>query len=111
MDSRPHLHAQIKLTTTENGGRHFPIFSGYRPQFRYLERDNDVSVSLHDADSASPGECVSADLTFFRPELQCNRLDVGAVFTLAEAARDVAHGVVLGIFDPTMLSGGNAQTT
>jgi elongation factor Tu len=111
MDSRPHLHARIKLATTENGGRHSPIFSGYRPQFRYLERDNDVSVTLHEADSASPGECVSVNLTFFRPELQRNRLYVGAAFTLAEGARDVASGVVLEIYDSTMLSGADTQPT
>ncbi|TVP98273.1 MAG: hypothetical protein EA381_12875 [Planctomycetaceae bacterium] len=96
--------------TTENGGRLYPISSGYRPQFRYLGRNNDVSITLHDAESVSPGKCVTADLTFFRPELQRNRLQIGAVFSLAEGARDVANGVVLEIHDPEMLSADIVQS-
>jgi hypothetical protein len=42
-------------------------------------------------------------LTFFQPELQRNRFYIGATFTLAEGARDIANGVVLEIYDSTML--------
>lgn len=90
----PHVYAELTLTPTTEGGRHTPVYSGYRSQFRYLGRDNDVSVTLLECDRLLPGESAHVHMTFFRPELQVNRLRENTSFELAEGARQVAFGTI-----------------
>lgn len=113
----PHVYAKLTLTPTTEGGRHTPVFSGYRTQFRYLGRDNDVSVTLLECDRLLPGESAHVHLTFSRPELQVDRLRENTSFGLAEGARQVAIGTIQSVLAgdlaaiSLMLSRGNRQAS
>ena len=91
----PHVQAQLTLVRTEENGRRTPVFVDYRPQFRYLGRDNDVCITGMDRDTLAPGESALVLLTFRRPELQRRRLIPNTDFELAEGARVVARGKIL----------------
>ena len=98
----PHIKARLTLLPTENGGRRSPVFSGYRPQFRYLGRDNDVSIDLLNRESLCPGDTDDVYLTFFRPELQLRRIAIDTEFELAEGAKPVARGTITEVIQPEL---------
>ncbi len=110
MIREPHLDAELTLVRTEEGGRQAPAFVGYRPQFRYSGRDNDVFIFAMDRDRLSPGESASVQLTFFRPELQRGRLKPGTDFELAEGARVIARGKILAVLDDELASSDHPES-
>src|SRR5262245_66196860 len=91
----PHVRARITMLPNADGGRRSPIFSGYRPQFRYLGRDNDVSVELLNQETLFPGSTTDVMLTFLRPEFRLRRIAIDTGFELAEVARRVCRGTVI----------------
>ena len=101
----PHVKARLTLLPTESGGRRSPISSGYRPQFRYLGCDNDVSVELLIVESLDPGISADVYLTFFRPELQLHRLTTDTEFELAEGERSVARGTIIEVLRSELAAG------
>lgn len=99
----PRVEATIRYLTTEEGGRHAPVATGYRGQFHY-EGENDIA---HDAVQIFPdvpegifiplGERIGV-LLQFGPEiwqsLHRKRMCIGTRFQIQEGRRIVARGVV-----------------
>ena len=98
------LHLRVRLIAIPSvlDGRRSAFTTGYRPQFRYRGRDNDVSVTIPDDCLIEPGDSTDAFLTFYRPDLQIARIQPNSSFMLAEGGRNIAHGSVVEIIDQTM---------
>lgn len=89
----PHtkFEAEVYVLSKEEGGRHTPFFSGYRPQFYF--RTTDVTGSLNllgGAEMCMPGDNVKLSV-----ELQCPiALGENVRFAIREGGRTVGSGVV-----------------
>jgi elongation factor Tu len=73
--------AEATLLTTEEGGRHTPVFDGHRAQF-YMGTDN-VTGTIRlsgDAIGIAPGQTFTAEISLTRPAL----LEVGRTFSLRD---------------------------
>jgi elongation factor Tu len=91
----PHtrFRASVYVLKKEEGGRHTPFFSGYRPQFYFRTTDVTGSVSLPDGvEMCMPGEAVEiiVDLETDKPIA----MDEGLRFAVREGGRTVGSGAV-----------------
>lgn len=89
----PHteFEGQVYVLTKEEGGRHTPFFSGYRPQFYF--RTTDVTGSLELAGGAEmcmPGDNIAITVKLGKPIA----MQEGLRFAIREGGRTVGSGVV-----------------
>jgi elongation factor Tu len=89
----PHtqFQANVYVLTKEEGGRHSPFFSGYRPQFYF--RTTDVTGSLKllgGAEMCMPGDNVELEVELGKPIA----MEEGLRFAVREGGRTVGSGVV-----------------
>jgi elongation factor Tu len=89
----PHtdFEAEIYILTKEEGGRHTPFFSGYRPQF-YI-RTTDVTGSMilpEGVEMVMPGDNIKATCQLINPIA----IEDGTRFAVREGGRTVGAGVV-----------------
>jgi elongation factor Tu len=90
---QPHkkFKGQVYILTKEEGGRHTPFFSGYRPQF-YV-RTTDVTGDLKlkpGVEMVMPGDNVEVDVDLLAPVA----LEKGVRFAIREGGHTVGAGVV-----------------
>jgi len=88
-------HVKFKATTyvlsKEEGGRHSPFFSGYRPQFYFRTTDITGSVTLPaDKQMVMPGDNVELEVELIHPIA----MDKGLRYAIREGGRTVASGQV-----------------
>ena len=88
----PHtkFEAEIYVLTKEEGGRHTPFFTGYRPQFFFRTTDVTGSVKLQGAEMCMPGDNITMDIDLITP-IACEE---GLRFAIREGGRTVGAGVV-----------------
>ena len=89
----PHTHfeAQVYVLTKDEGGRHKPFFSNYRPQFYFRTTDITGSISLPDGVEM----CMPGDNTVMTVELiDPIAMDEGLRFAIREGGRTVGAGRV-----------------
>jgi elongation factor Tu len=89
----PHtkFSGEIYVLTKEEGGRHTPFFTGYRPQFYFRTTDVTGSVELPEGtEMVMPGDNISIDVELGTPIA----MDEGLRFAIREGGRTVASGVV-----------------
>jgi elongation factor Tu len=89
----PHTNfeAQVYVLTKEEGGRHKPFFSNYRPQFYFRTTDVTGSIALPEGTEM----CMPGDNTIMTIELIAPiAMDEGQRFTIREGGRTVAAGSV-----------------
>ena len=83
--------AEIYILTKEEGGRHTPFFSNYRPQFYFRTTDVTGSVVLPDGtEMVMPGDNISMEVNLIAPIA----MDEGLRFAIREGGRTVGAGVV-----------------
>ncbi|MDH5188753.1 MAG: elongation factor Tu [Rhodospirillaceae bacterium] len=83
--------AEAYILTKEEGGRHTPFFSNYRPQFYFRTTDVTGSVKLPDGtEMVMPGDNISMEVTLIAPIA----MDEGLRFAIREGGRTVGAGVV-----------------
>ena len=89
----PHtkFKAEVYVLTKEEGGRHTPFFSGYRPQF-YLRTTDVTGVATlpEGVEMVMPGDNVTLEVTLITPVA----LEDGLRFAIREGGRTVGAGVV-----------------
>jgi elongation factor Tu len=93
---KPHskFKAEAYVLTKEEGGRHTPFFTNYRPQFYFRTTDVTGVVTLPDGvEMVMPGDNVSMDVTLIAPIA----MDEGLRFAIREGGRTVGAGVVASI--------------
>lgn len=95
---KPHtkFEAEVYVLSKEEGGRHTPFFSGYRPQFYFRTTDVTGSTDLLDgAEMCMPGDNVKVCVTLGK---QIAMVD-GSRFAIREGGRTVGSGVVTKIVE------------
>ena len=94
----PHtkFKCEAYVLTKEEGGRHTPFFSNYRPQFYFRTTDVTGSVELPDGtEMVMPGDNIAMTVTLIAPIA----MDEGLRFAIREGGRTVGSGVVASIVD------------
>ena len=92
----PHttFKAEAYILTKEEGGRHTPFFTNYRPQFYFRTTDVTGMVALPEGtEMVMPGDNVSMTVTLIAPIA----MDEGLRFAIREGGRTVGAGVVASI--------------
>jgi elongation factor Tu len=95
---KPHTHftAEIYVLSKEEGGRHTPFFSNYRPQFYFRTTDVTGAISLPEGkEMVMPGDNVSITVKLIAPIA----MEEGLRFAIREGGRTVGSGVVAKIME------------
>ena len=94
----PHtkFKAQVYVLTKEEGGRHTPFFSGYRPQFYFRTTDvTGVAALSEGVEMVMPGDNVELEVQLITPIAMEEQLR----FAIREGGRTVGAGVVSNILE------------
>ena len=94
----PHtkFKAEAYVLTKEEGGRHTPFFSNYRPQFYFRTTDVTGTVVLPaGTEMVMPGDNISMEVHLIAPIA----MDEGLRFAIREGGRTVGAGVVASIIE------------
>jgi elongation factor Tu len=93
----PHtkFEAEVYCLSKDEGGRHTPFFSGYRPQFYFRTTDVTGTANLVDAEMCMPGDNVKLTVELHKPIA----MDDGVRFAIREGGRTVGSGVVTKIVE------------
>ncbi len=94
----PHrkFKAEVYVLTKEEGGRHTPFFSGYRPQFYFRTTDvTGVATLPDDVQMVMPGDNVAVSIELINPIAMEKELR----FAIREGGRTVGAGVVTEIIE------------
>jgi elongation factor Tu len=93
---KPHTNftAQIYVLTKEEGGRHKPFFTGYRPQFYFRTTDVTGVISLPEGtEMVMPGDNITVTVELINPIA----IEEGTRFAIREGGRTVGAGAVASI--------------
>ncbi|MEL7641865.1 MAG: elongation factor Tu, partial [Solidesulfovibrio sp.] len=89
----PHrkFKAEVYVLNKEEGGRHTPFFSGYRPQFYFRTTDITGVVTLAEGvEMVMPGDNATFNVELIAPIA----MEKGLRFAIREGGRTVGAGVV-----------------
>jgi elongation factor Tu len=89
----PHtkFKAEVYILKKEEGGRHTPFFTGYRPQFYFRTTDVTGVANLPEGtEMVMPGDNVQMEIELIQPIA----MDQGLRFAIREGGRTVGSGVV-----------------
>jgi elongation factor Tu len=94
----PHtkFKAEIYVLSKDEGGRHTPFFSGYRPQFFFRTTDVTGVITLNaGVEMVMPGDNVSVEAELIYPVA----MDKGLRFAIREGGRTIGAGQVTDIIE------------
>ena len=94
----PHtkFEAEVYVLTKEEGGRHTPFFTGYRPQFYFRTTDVTGSCDLPSGtEMVMPGDNIKMTVTLIAPIA----MEEGLRFAIREGGRTVGAGVVAKVLE------------
>lgn len=88
----PHteFEAEVLILKKEEGGRHTPFFSGYKPQFYIRTTDVTGEVTLEEGKMVMPGDTVTFQVKLVAPVA----LEDRQKFAIREGGKTVGAGVV-----------------
>jgi len=95
---KPHtkFKAEVYILTKEEGGRHTPFFTGYKPQFYF--RTTDITGACHlpeGVEMVMPGDNIEMNCELIHPIA----MEKGLKFAIREGGRTVGAGVVAEIIE------------
>ena len=93
---KPHKKfvAEAYILTKDEGGRHTPFFTNYRPQFYFRTTDVTGSIKLPDGqEMVMPGDNTNMEIDMIQPIA----MDQGLRFAIREGGRTVGAGVVTAV--------------
>jgi len=94
----PHMHfsAEVYVLKKEEGGRHTPFFTGYRPQFYFRTTDVTGDIGLPEGvEMVMPGDNITMEVKLIQPIA----LEEGLRFAIREGGRTVGAGVAVKIIE------------
>ena len=95
IDPHTNFEAETYILTKDEGGRHTPFFSNYRPQFYFRTTDVTGTIELpENTEMVMPGDNVNMKVNLIAPIA----MDEGLRFAIREGGRTVGAGVVAKIF-------------
>ncbi len=89
----PHtvFKGEVYILTKEEGGRHTPFFTHYRPQFYFRTTDVTGNIELPEGtEMVMPGDNVTIDVELIHPVA----IEKGTTFSIREGGRTVGSGIV-----------------
>jgi elongation factor Tu len=94
----PHtkFEAEVYVLTKEEGGRHTPFFSGYKPQFYFRTTDVTGDLNLVGAEMCMPGDNIKMSVDLHDKPIA---MEDGLRFAVREGGRTVGSGVVTKIIE------------
>ncbi|MCH2133968.1 MAG: elongation factor Tu [Phycisphaerales bacterium] len=94
----PHtkFEAEVYVLTKEEGGRHTPFFSGYKPQFYFRTTDVTGDLNLVGAEMCMPGDNIKMAVDLHDKPIA---MEEGLRFAVREGGRTVGSGVVTKILE------------
>jgi elongation factor Tu len=95
---KPHTRfaAQVYVLSREEGGRHTPFFSGYRPQFYFRTTDVTGSIKLPEGvEMVMPGDNVNMEVELIMPVA----MEEGLRFAIREGGHTVGAGAITKILE------------
>lgn len=95
---KPHtkFEAEVYILSKEEGGRHTPFFTGYRPQFYFRTTDVTGSIELLEGiEMVMPGDNIKMLVNLIAPIA----MDEGLRFAIREGGRTVGAGIVTNILN------------
>ena len=93
---KPHtkFKAEVYVLSKEEGGRHTPFFTNYRPQFYFRTTDVTGTIKLPEGvEMVMPGDNITMDVELITP-IACEE---GLRFAIREGGRTVGAGVVTSV--------------
>ncbi|MDQ1590688.1 MAG: elongation factor Tu, partial [Pyrinomonadaceae bacterium] len=88
--------AEAYILTKEEGGRHTPFFTGYRPQFYFRTTDVTGVANLPEGvEMVMPGDNVAMEITLITPIA----MEKGLRFAIREGGRTVGAGTISDIIE------------
>jgi elongation factor Tu len=88
--------AEVYVLSKEEGGRHTPFFSGYRPQFYFRTTDITGVVTLAEGvEMVMPGDNATFNVELIAPIA----MELGVRFAIREGGRTVGAGVISEIIE------------
>ncbi|MCL2700477.1 MAG: elongation factor Tu [Phycisphaerae bacterium] len=96
---KPHkkYNGEVYVLTKEEGGRHNPFFTGYRPQFYFRTTDVTGTIKLlGGAEMCMPGDNVQMEVELLNTSIA---MEEGLRFAIREGGRTVGAGVVTKILE------------
>jgi elongation factor Tu len=94
----PHtkFEAEVYILSKDEGGRHTPFFSNYRPQFYFRTTDVTGACELPEGvEMVMPGDNIKMEVTLIAPIA----MEEGLRFAIREGGRTVGAGVVSGVIE------------
>ena len=94
----PHFHfkGQVYVLSKEEGGRHTPFFTGYRPQFYFRTTDVTGNVALPEGvEMIMPGDHTEMEIKLITPIA----MEEGLRFAIREGGRTVGAGSIIKIIE------------
>ncbi|MGI6396890.1 MAG: elongation factor Tu [Desulfomonilia bacterium] len=94
----PHTQfsAEVYVLKKEEGGRHTPFFTGYRPQFYFRTTDVTGDIKLPEGvEMVMPGDNITMGVKLIQPIA----MDEGLRFAIREGGRTVASGVIVKVIE------------
>ena len=95
---KPHTKFKVEayVLKKEEGGRHTPFFSNYRPQFYFRTTDVTGTIKLPEGtEMVMPGDNIAMEVSLLSPIA----MDKGLKFAIREGGRTVGAGVVAEIIE------------
>jgi elongation factor Tu len=95
----PHhkFNAQVYVLTKDEGGRHSPFFTGYRPQFYFRTTDVTGTIKLlGGAEMCMPGDNIEMEVELLNTKIA---MEEQLRFAIREGGRTVGSGVVIKILE------------
>ena len=95
----PHkkFEGEVYVLTKEEGGRHSPFFTGYRPQFYFRTTDVTGTIKLlGGAEMCMPGDNITIDVELLNTQIA---MEEGLRFAIREGGRTVGAGVVTKVLE------------
>jgi len=94
----PHTHfmSEVYVLKKEEGGRHTPFFTGYRPQFYFRTTDITGDIKLPDGvEMVMPGDNITMEVKLIHPIA----MEEGLRFAIREGGRTVGAGVIVKVIE------------
>jgi len=95
---KPHtkFESEVYVLTKEEGGRHTPFFTGYRPQFYFRTTDvTGVATLPEGVEMCMPGDNIKMTIELITPIA----IEQGLRFAIREGGRTVGSGVVASVIE------------
>ena len=95
MTPRLRFEAQLVALRKDEGGRHTPFASGYKPQFYFRTTDVSGTITVADHAVVAPGDGATVTVELDKP----TAIEVGLGFAIREGNRTVAAGTITRVLD------------